>query len=175
MYKERDEEQRAIYQEKLSKLPLDNLVFMDESGIEHQIRKDKGWAKRGVKVSGEKAGSKRGRTNVISGYKSGKLIAPFRTNSTIKSDIFLVWLEQVLMPIWATDDILIMDNASWHKSKKVQDFLRQHHVKFMYQPPYSPDLNPIEHCWANIKRMMKSLEKNITNFYERLDYLLLKY
>ena len=148
---------------------------MDESGIDHQIKKDKGWSKRGIKIFGEKSGKRRGRTNIIGGYKNGKLIAPFRINSSVNSDVFLVWLEKILLPDWNKEDILIMDNASWHKTKKVKTFLNEHGIKFMYQPPYSPDLNPIEHYWANMKRMIKSLENNITDFYERLDYVLSNY
>ncbi len=148
---------------------------MDESGIEHQIKKDKGWAKRGVKIFGEKSGKRRGRTNIIGGYRNGKLIAPFRINAGIDSDVFLVWLEQVLLPHWNQEDILIMDNASWHKSKKVQAFLKQNGIQFMYQPPYSPDLNPIEHYRANMKRMMKNLEDTRIDFYDRLGYILSNY
>jgi transposase len=147
---------------------------MDDSGIDHQIKKDKGWAKRGTKIVGEKSGKKRGRTNIIGGYKNGKLIAPFRINNSIDSDILLAWLAKVLLPIWHPDDILIMDNASWHKTKKVKAFLKKHGIQFMYQPPYSPDLNPIEHYWAKMKKMMKKLENTMDNFYERLDYVLSK-
>jgi len=68
-----------------------------------------------------------------------------------------------------------MDNASWHKTKKVQDFMKQNGIKYLYLSPYSPDLNPIEHLWAVIKNMMKNLSNLITDFYRRLDYLLCKY
>lgn len=153
---------------------------MDETGIEHQIKKQHVWAKRGVKIFGEKAGSKRGRTSVIAGYKrknnSDKkdvLLAPFYFSGHTTSEVFMVWLKEVLLPIWNENDILIMDNASWHKTKKVLNFLEENGIKYIFQPPYSPDLNPIEHFWANMKRGIRNLEDTIEDFYERLDMVLL--
>ena len=86
----------------------------------------------------------------------------------------MTWLEEVLIPVWNINDILVMDNASWHKTKKVKDLLEKHNIKYIYQPPYSPDLNPIEHYWANMKRKIKSLESKVSDFYERLEMVLCK-
>lgn len=153
---------------------------MDETGIEHQIKKQYVWAKRGVKIFGEKAGSKRGRTSVIAGYKrrndnenNSKLIAPFYFDGHTNSEVFMAWLDKILLPIWNENDILIMDNASWHKTKKVLNFLEENRIKYIFQPPYSPDLNPIEHYWANMKRKIRNLEDKVEDFYERLEAVLL--
>lgn len=45
--------------------------------------------------------------------------------------------------------VLILDNAAWHKTKVIQNFLdrQKHWIKVEFIPPYSPELNPIETCW----------------------------
>ena len=43
--------------------------------------------------------------------------------------------------------ILVLDNASWHKGKK----LNWHDIEPMYLPPYSPDLNPMERIGQYLK------------------------
>lgn len=43
--------------------------------------------------------------------------------------------------------LLVLDNASWHKTKS----LRWHHIEPVYLPPYSPDFNPIERLWQHLK------------------------
>ena len=48
--------------------------------------------------------------------------------------------------------LLVLDNASWHKPKR----LNWHHIKPLYLPPYSPDLNPIEHAWSKIKAILRT-------------------
>jgi transposase len=43
--------------------------------------------------------------------------------------------------------LLVLDNASWHKTKR----LDWHHIKPVYLPPYSPNFNPIERLWQHLK------------------------
>ena len=48
------------------------------------------------------------------------------------------------------------DNARPHRARVVTDFLRQHNVNRMDWPPYSPDLNPIEHAWDELGCRLRS-------------------
>ena len=49
--------------------------------------------------------------------------------------------------------VLILDNASWHKTGIIKDYLSKHKewITVEYIPPYSPELNPIETCWKVTK------------------------
>ena len=53
--------------------------------------------------------------------------------------------------------VLILDNASWHHAGSIN----WHHIEPMYLPAYSPDLNPIERIWLELKN------KFFTNWYTR--------
>ena len=48
-----------------------------------------------------------------------------------------------------------MDNASFHKSNKVKELIEKVGGRLIYLLPYLPDLNPIEHVWANLKRLIR--------------------
>jgi transposase len=61
-----------------------------------------------------------------------------------------------------------MDNASFHKSEKTKELIESVGRKLLFLPPYSPDLNPIEKFWANMKRWIKS---EITKFDKLYDAL----
>ncbi len=56
-----------------------------------------------------------------------------------------------------------MDNARFHKTKRTQELIEATGAKLLYLPPYSPDYNPIEHDFANIKRLRKyNADKTLT-------------
>ncbi|WP_341749895.1 transposase [Candidatus Tisiphia endosymbiont of Sialis lutaria] len=46
--------------------------------------------------------------------------------------------------------VVVMDNDSFHKSKKTKELIESVGCKLIFLPPYSPDLNLIEKFWANI-------------------------
>lgn len=62
-----------------------------------------------------------------------------------------------------------MDNASFHKSLKTKELIEQAGHRLLYLPPYSPDFNPIEKKWANLKQAIRSEQPDQQNFYETLD------
>ena len=87
---------------------------------------------------------------------------------TCNTDLFVAWTEQQLVPSLKKGQTVIMDNASIHKSKKVRDLIEQAGCKLIYLPPYSPDLNPIETFWANMKKWIKENVLQIENTWDAL-------
>lgn len=47
---------------------------------------------------------------------------------------------------------VIMDNASFHRKKILNEIAEKFNIKMLFLPPYSPDFNPIEKSWGNLKR-----------------------
>jgi transposase len=83
---------------------------------------------------------------------------------TCDTVLFNTWLEKVLIPNLKPGQVLILDNASFHKSKKSKELVEKAGCKMLFLPPYSPDLNPIEKCWANMKNRMRELLPKLKNF-----------
>jgi len=80
----------------------------------------------------------------------------------------LAWVEQQLVPSLKTGQVVVMDNASFHKSPKIREAIEQAGCRLIYLPPYSPDLNPIEIFWANMKQWIKYNIPHITNTWNAL-------
>ena len=144
-------------------------MFIDETGIDHQIIKDHCWAPRGTKIICEKSGKARGRTSLIAGLCNGKPIAPFCFKGHMNTEVFIDWLEKILLPGLFEGQVVVMDNASFHKSQKIRDLIEKSGCKLVYLPAYSPDLNPIENYWAWLKRKIKCLRLNEPVFDKCLD------
>lgn len=88
---------------------------------------------------------------------------------TCDANLFNEWLKQMLIPNLIPGQVLILDNASFHKSTESQKLVEAAGCKILFLPPYSPDLNPIEKYWANMKRKVRELLKEVTTFTEALD------
>lgn len=69
------------------------------------------------------------------------------------------WIEQQLVPTLKAGDIVIMDNLGSRKSAAVRQAIQAAGARLWFLPPYSPDLNPIEQTFANIKHWMRPAQK----------------
>jgi transposase len=54
-----------------------------------------------------------------------------------------------------THSVLIMDNCAIHHVSKVQQLLKTAGIVALFLPPYSPDLNPIEEAFSNVKKYLR--------------------
>ena len=61
----------------------------------------------------------------------------------------------MLLPELVTGTIIVLDNATFHHSKQTRELVEQADCELLYLAPYSPDLNPIEKLWANLKRQWR--------------------
>ena len=170
-----DEQLREAFLAELQQLfeqPDVDIWFADESGFEGDPRPRKRWDKKGRKTRVTKNGGHL-RMNVIGMVcpRSGELFAIEASHSD--SATYQAFLDEANRQIafQRTTNILIMDNASWHKRKSTN----WHGWQPMYLPPYSPDLNPIERIWLTMKARWfnNHVCKNEEKLIERLDQAIL--
>lgn len=173
MYKERKEEERVKYLDILEDISLERLVYIDESGVDHNLIQDKCWSEKGQQIIGERSGSARGRTSIIAALNNGKIKAPMTFRGTADTELFTCWLEQFLVPELKPRQVIIMDNASIHKGNKVREIIENAGCYLIYLPPYSPDFNPIEHYWAALKAFVKKILHKFKKVREAIEYALL--
>ncbi len=154
--------------EQLYNQPDVDVWFADESGFEGDPRPRKRWDKKGRKTRVTKNGGHL-RMNVIGMVcpRTGQFFAIEASHSdSVTYQAFLDEASKTISFQRATN-VLIMDNASWHR-RKTADW---HGWQPKYLPPYSPDLNPIERIWLKMKARWfnNHVCKNEEELIDRLD------
>lgn len=75
----------------------------------------------------------------------------------------------MLIPQLKQGQVLILDNASFHRSEKTKKIVEEAGYRLLFLPPYSPDLNPIEKCWANLKVKIREILRTGKEFITSVD------
>lgn len=122
-------------------------------------------------IHGAISGNHYHRESFIAAQRQSTIFAPFCYTGTCDTTLFNTWLEKICIPELKQDDVLILDNASFHKSKTTIELIEKAGVKVLFLPPYSPDLNPIENFWANFKKKVKESINLYSTLAETIDYV----
>ena len=155
-YAERNEKEREEYQQKTADIPISRRIYVDESGLSRFYNRDRAWGQRGKKIFGLVPGRKFTRVNVIAGKCGNRILGECCYKCTITAHIFENWFCSFLLPETKPGDTVIMDNASFHNKTRLYRYAAVYHVTIIFLPAYSPDYNPIEHVWANMKRFLRN-------------------
>ena len=135
-----------------------NIVYVDESGVHRNHCRMKARAKRGVKIYAKKPGRKFKKTNVVAGLLYGihgkKHIGVHCYAHSTNANFFEDWFEWQLLAEVPPYSMIILDNASFHRKNKLVEIAAKYDVVVLFLPPYSPEFNPIEHSWANLKNWL---------------------
>jgi transposase len=132
------------------------VYFLDESGIDHRLYRQWAWSARGRKIYAEVYGGRRGRTSVISASHGGRLVSPMVFDGYCDGDMVYVYFAGTLLPSIPRGSVIVLDNAAFHKSPALLALVESFGCSLMFLPAYSPDLNPIEHVWAALKRSLQN-------------------
>ena len=133
-----------------------HLVFLDETGVTTNLLRRDGRAVRGARVHDHTPGGRWQTSTFLAALRVTGLTAPGVFDGAIDGASFLAYIEQILVPTPQPGDIVIADNLSVHKIASVRRAIEQADATLWYLPPYSPDLHPIELCFAKLKAIVRA-------------------
>ena len=109
----------------------------------------------------------------VAGLTLRGMIAPFVLDRPINRCAFETYIENVLVPERRTGNIVIMDYLSSHKGAMVRECIETAGAEFLFLPPYSPDLNPIEMAFAKLKALLrKAAERSVEALWAAIGRIL---
>lgn len=149
------------------------LVFIDETWAKTDMIRTRGWCKKGKPLIARAPGGHWQTMTFLAALRHDRITAPCVFDGPINGVRFLAYVEQALVPTLQPGDIVIMDNLSSHKNKKVRHAIRGTKAKLLFLPAYSPDLNPIEQVFAKLKTLLrKAEERTVEDVWRRIGSLL---
>src|ERR1700722_1925205 len=141
-----------------AKIDPRRLVFIDETWAKTNMTRTHGRCARGERLIA-KAPFGRWRTlTFLAGLRCDGLTAPCVIDGPINGASLRAYVEQVLAPILAPGDIVVMDNLGSHKGRAIRAAIRAAKAKLFFLPAYSPDLNPIEQAFAKMKTLLRKAD-----------------
>ncbi len=123
-------------------MPIEKRVYLDEAGMNDNESYEYGWSMKGSRCNGSKSGRRSERTSFIGALNRNSLIASLVFTGSCDSKVFESYIENCLVPELKPGQVIIADNASFHKSKRAKELIEKAGCKLKFLPSYSPDLNP---------------------------------
>jgi transposase len=139
----------------IAETPPDEIVYVDETGIDTYLNREYGWSERGEPIMGFVSGRKFKRVGIVAAQKGKTILSPLQYDGTMDSTLFEIWFTSQLLPSLPINTVIVMDNASFHRKNKLFGFAEEAGQRLIFLPPYSPELNPIENFWAWLKRYLR--------------------
>jgi len=134
------------------------LVFIDETATTTKMTRHRGRARKGERLRARAPFGHWGTQTFIAALRHDGLTAPWIIDAPMNRKIFETYVETQLAPTLSPGDVVILDNLSSHKSEVAKAILRERGAWFVFLPPYSPDLNPIEMAFAKLKAHLRRIK-----------------
>lgn len=146
------------------------MIYIDESGVDTFLVREYARDIRGEVVFGRHSGKRFARESFIADLKNKHFIAAFCYQGTMDTVLFNFWLVNFLLPSISKGDVIVMDNAAFHQSEKTKEMIEEAGCELIFLPTYSPDLDPIEKYWANLKVKIKNNIARFKTLAESIDH-----
>ena len=148
---------REQWHSSLLDVPVNHLVFLDESSTSTSLAKLYGRCGVGERLSGSSPYGHWITVSMLCAVRLDGPISPLLVDGPVDGAMFTAWIEQSLLRELRPGDVVIMDNLNTHRVAGVSKLLNAAGHSFLYLPPYSPDFNPIENMWSKVKSILRKL------------------
>jgi len=135
---------------------MTGLKFIDESGAHLGLTRLRGRAAPGVRVVEATPGFSGPHYTLVATLSLQGIQAPWMFEGAMDTLAFDTYVQHVLAPTLRPGDIVLADNLSAHQGEMARTAIEARGARLEFLPPYSPDLNPIEKCWAKVKQALRA-------------------
>lgn len=155
--------EKLEYDTQLDAIEPSKRLYLDETGSCLNMSPPYGRSQRGKRAYDKKPSYPSDTVSTVAILSERGITATYTYSSSLTADLFVVYLGKFVLPILEDGQTLIMDRHPVHRSKMVRNYLEKNNIRFLYLPPYSPMLNPIEEAFSKIKQYIKKQKARTIN------------
>lgn len=150
-------------------------MFLDEMGLLLGLMRDYGRSPKGERLYARKPFYRGERTTVIGAITQEKVLTLEMMGKSMNGEDFKTFVREKLVPELWKGAAVVMDNLSAHKVAEVEEMIEAVGAKVVYLSGYSPEFNPIEHLWWELKAFVRSFVPKSRKVVEDLLRFAVKY
>lgn len=154
---ERDEAARAAWRTQEALTVARRYVFVDECGMQTNMTPRYARAPRGERAYGQVPRNHHQNTTVFASLTARGMGECMAIEGAADGDAFVAYVRELLVPMLAPGQVVVLDNLSVHKDARVAPLIEAAGGRLCYLPSYSPDFNPIELAFSKIKTAMRRI------------------
>ncbi|MEH2282851.1 MAG: IS630 family transposase [Nostoc sp.] len=154
-YTERVQKLRAEYWTTIGSVNLEDLIFIDEAGVNIAMTRRFARSPQGSRAYGDRPDGRGKNVTMIGAMSLEGIIAAMTFTGGTNASAFETYVTQVLVPNLWPGATVVMDNFSSHKVTGIREAIEAVGARLIYLSPYSPDFSPIENCWSKVKQFLR--------------------
>ena len=160
---------RQEYWKQVQQVDPENLVFLDEMGVLLGLTRTHGRSLEGSRVYDLRPFYRGAKVTVVGAISLNQVVALMTLNGSMDSNAFEVFVQQCLVPQLWSGAVVVMDNLPAHSVTRIEPLLQAVGASLLNLSPYSPDFNPIELWWSQLKAFLRQFSPTTAN---KVDILL---
>ena len=159
---------RGDYWERIKTIPPEDLVFLDEMGVLLGLTRTHARSLEGTRVYDLKPFYRGKKVTVIGAISLKQVLTVMTMNDSMDGKAFEVFIREFLVPqLWA-GAVVVMDNLPAHQIVVIEPLIQAVGARVINLSPYSPDFNPIEHWWSQLKAFLRQFSPTTTAMVDRV-------
>ncbi|MHA0043294.1 IS630 family transposase [Deinococcus sp. PEB2-63] len=141
---ERDHAWRTLFAQDLLEVDPHDLIYLDESGFHTSMTRTYARSPRGARAYGTVPRNRGTNLTLLCAVTLQGPCAPWLVDGGVNGDVFLTYVNRILVPELRAGQVVVMDNLGAHRCSAVRTSIEATGAQLVFLPPYSPDLSPIE-------------------------------
>lgn len=149
------QQKRLDYWRRIRGVDPDNLIFIDEMGVLLGLESTCSRSLKGQRAYTLKPFYRGTKITVIGAITNQGVLAMQTMPGSMKGDDFRTFMQNQVVPKLELGKVVVMDNLPAHKVKGIEEMITATGARVEYMSPYSPDFNPIEMLWSQLKAFLR--------------------